>query len=115
VEDLDYFETVRKIPKEKLGLGIPFYGYGFGPTLTSPPSSLDYGQIVSEFPGAELADSLVMPGGAILYYNGIATIKMKTALAKEKASGIMIWQILGDAAGDKSLLKAINDEVYEGN
>ena len=115
VEDLDYFETVRKIPKEKLGLGVPFYGYGFGPTLSSPPSSLEYGQIVSEFPGAELADSLVMPEGAVMYYNGTATIKMKTDLAKEKASGIMIWQILGDAEGDKSLLKAINDVIYEGN
>ena len=113
VEDLDYFETVRKIPKEKLGLGVPFYGYGFGPTLTSPPSSLDYQQIVAGFPGAELADSTVMPGGAIMYYNGVETIRRKTDLAKQKAAGIMIWQILGDASGDKSLLKAINDEVYE--
>jgi len=111
-EDLDYFITVRKIPKSKVGLGVPFYGYGFGPTLTSPPSSLDYAQIVAEFPGAELADSVVMPGGAIMYYNGIATIKRKTDLAKEKASGIMIWQLSGDALADKSLLKVIYEEAY---
>ena len=54
-----------------------------------------------------------MPGGAIMYYNGVETIRKKTDLAKQKAAGIMIWQILGDASGDKSLLKAINDEVYE--
>jgi chitinase len=93
VEDLDYFITDRKIPKSKVGLGVPFYGYGFGPTLTSPPSSLNYGQIVAEFAGAELADSVVMPGGAIMYYNGIGTIKRKTDLARENASGIMIWQL----------------------
>ena len=111
-EDLDYFITIRKIPKSKVGLGVPFYGYGFGPTLTSPPSSLDYGQIVTEFPGAELADSTAMPGGAIMYYNGIGTIRKKTDLTKEKASGIMIWQLSGDATADKSLLKVINEEAY---
>ncbi len=112
VEDLDYFITVRKIPQSKIGLGVPFYGYGFGLTLTSPPSSLDYKEIVAEFPGAGLADSLIMPGGAIMYYNGITTIRKKTDLAKEKASGIMIWQLSGDALADKSLLKVINEEAY---
>ncbi len=112
VEDLDYFVTIRKIPKNKVGLGVPFYGYGFGPTLASVPVSLDYGQIVTQFPGAELTDSLTIPGGAVMYYNGVGTIKKKTDLAKEKASGIMIWQLSGDATGDQSLLKAINDEVH---
>jgi hypothetical protein len=37
-------------------------------------------------------------------------MKQKVALAREKASGIMIWQIQGDADGDKSLLKIINKE-----
>jgi hypothetical protein len=53
-----------------------------------------------------------MPGGATIYYNGFATIKKKIGLAKEKASGIMIWQIQGDAPGEKSLLKLIHDEAY---
>ena len=30
----------------------------------------------------------------------------------EKASGIMIWQILGDAPSDLSLLGAINETAY---
>ncbi len=109
-KDLDYFATERKIPKEKMNLGVPFYGYGFGPALSSPPSSLNYMDIVSQFPGSESSDSLLMPTGATMYYNGISTIKKKTVLAKEKASGIMIWQLSGDAAGNKSLLKVIHDE-----
>ncbi len=28
---LAYFGVDRKIPKDKLVLGVPFYGYGFGP------------------------------------------------------------------------------------
>jgi chitinase len=112
VEDLDYFRTVRKIPKDRIVLGVGFYGYGFGPTPDSPASSMNFGDIVNRFPGAENVDQLDLPGGAILYYNGIPTIKRKTILAKAQASGIMIWQISGDATGDKSLLRAIYDTAY---
>ena len=107
VEDLDYFGTVRKIPKDKMTLGVPFYGYGYGPEITSPAISMGYGKIVETFKGAENADQWTMPDGKILYYNGIPTIEKKTLLAKEKASGVMIWQVLGDAKGRKSLLKTI--------
>jgi hypothetical protein len=89
-------------------LGVPFYGYGYGPELTSPAISMNYREIVSKFPGAETKDEWKMPDGKTLYYNGIPTIKQKTILAGEKASGIMIWQVRGDARGPKSLLKVIN-------
>jgi chitinase len=113
VEDLAYFKIERGIPKEKLTLGVPFYGYGFGPTLTTPGISMDYGEIVSEFPRAQSVDQLDMGGGKTLYYNGIPTIKMKTVLAKAEASGIMIWELSGDAKGPNSLLEAIYETVKE--
>ena len=94
-------------------LGVPFYGYGFGPELTSPAISMNYAQIVTQFAGAELLDEFKMPDGKILYYNGLPTIRQKTALAKEKASGVMIWQVKGDAEGEYSLLKAINEVAYK--
>lgn len=112
VTDLNYFATVRSLPEKKMVLGVPFYGYGFGPTLNSPVISMDYGQIVSTFPGSESADQWTMPDGKTLYYNGIPMIEKKTILAKQKASGIMIWQLSGDAKGSKSLLKAINEVTY---
>ena len=107
VEDLDYFGIERKLPKEKMTLGVPFYGYGYGPELTSPASSMGYKEIVKTFKGAENADEWKMSDGKIMYYNGIPTIKLKTRLAMDKASGIMIWQVLGDARGRKSLLRTI--------
>jgi len=93
-------------------LGLPFYGYGFGPELTSHPISLNYNEIISKFPGAEFVDEWKMDDGMIIYYNGMPTIKQKTELAKEKASGIMIWQLQGDARNCKSLLKVINKTAY---
>jgi len=106
-EDLAYFKMTRGIPKEKLTLGVPFYGYGFGPGVTTPAISMNYGEITSQFPAAELTDQLDMQGSMVMYYNGIPTIKRKTLLAKKEASGIMIWQLSGDAAGAKSLLNVI--------
>jgi chitinase len=114
--DIDIYAIGRKIPKEKLTLGVPFYGYLYGPDITGRPyrPSINYRDIVSEFPGAESTDSLKnMSGGKSVFYNGIPTIKQKTTLAKEKASGIMIWQLGGDAHGSKSLLKAIYETAYK--
>lgn len=110
-EDLEYFNGERGIPKEKLTLGVPFYGYGYGPELMSPAISKSYKDIVKMFKDAEYEDEWKMPDGKIIYYNGIPTIKLKTMLAKERASGIMIWQVLGDAPRGKSLLKAIHDSA----
>jgi chitinase len=114
-EDVDYFAKVRSIPKEKMTLGVPFYGYGYGPTLTSPAISMSYKDIIAAFPGSQLVDQWKMPDGKILYYNGKPTIQQKTRLAKEQASGIMIWQLMGDTTGTDSLLdtifKAANDKT----
>ena len=107
VEDLEYFGAVRKMPKDKMTLGLPFYGYGYGPELTSKAISMSYNKIVETFKGSETVDQWTMPDGMILYYNGMPTIKRKTELAMEKASGVMIWQVFGDARGKKSLIKAI--------
>lgn len=114
VEDLNYFGVDRKIPREKMTLGVPFYGYGYGPELTSKAVSMNYREIVTTFRGAEKEDQWTMPDGKILYYNGIPTVKKKVQLAKEKASGIMIWQVLGDAKGSRSLLKAIHKAGIQG-
>jgi len=113
VADLDYFLNERHIPKEKMVLGVGFYGYGFGPELNSPAKTMVFRDIQAQFPGSELLDEQKLSDGATLYYNGIPTIKRKTALAKTRASGVMIWQLLQDAPGKNSLLHAINEEAYE--
>src|SRR6185437_11804289 len=110
VEDLDYWHNVRQIRKNKLVLGLPFYGYGFG-KVDSPVVSMNYKQIVALFPG-DLSDTLNLPGNTVMYFNNMATIKKKTELAMEKGGGVMIWQILGDADGKQSLLNVINNVIH---
>jgi hypothetical protein len=106
VEDLQYWGDIRKLDRKKLYLGLPFYGYSFGP---KGASSMSYNQIVTTFPGAEKKDELKMPDGSRMYYNGIPTIRKKVKLAKKDAGGIMFWQLMGDAPGEKSLVRAINE------
>lgn len=110
VDDFNYFSNTRGIAKEKLLIGLPFYGYGFGGNL---PASLSYSRIIQQYPGAENEDSLVISGGKI-YYNGIGTIKRKVKFAKDNAAaGVMIWQLLQDSRDDKSLLNAVNQSAND--
>jgi GH18 family chitinase len=111
-EDLNYWINTRRIPKEKLSLGVPFYGYCFG---TKYGESMSYRDIITKFPGSDQKDEVVPDGGGMIYYNGLPTIKSKTALALKNAGGVMIWQLLQDAEGDKSLLAAINAVIKEGS
>jgi spore germination protein YaaH len=110
VEDLNYF-LGRGIPREKLTLGVPFYGYSFDHSQKLEPGSMDYGQITRQFKEAHTKDELTLPDGRMLYYNGRGTIVRKTRLAKEKVSGVMIWQLMGDAKGRGSLVKVISKEL----
>ncbi|MDB5134678.1 MAG: hypothetical protein JWP37_1281 [Mucilaginibacter sp.] len=105
VEDLNYWVVEKGIPKNKLNLGIPFYGYGFGPNA---PADMSFRKIAGTYPGAANNDEIDIPGGGTIYYNGILTIKNKTLLALQQAGGIMIWQLLQDAAGTNSLLNTVN-------
>ncbi|HAM11345.1 MAG TPA: hypothetical protein DCP74_13995 [Bacteroidales bacterium] len=113
INDIEYFGVTRGIPAKEMMLGVPFYGYGFGPELTSKAIGMNYRQIVEKYAGSEELDELPIEDGKIMYYNGIPTIKKKTRLAMEKAGGIMIWQLGGDARGSKSLLKAIYKTAYK--
>ncbi len=108
IEDLDYWTNTRGIAKEKLNLGIPFYGYGFGP---GAPSAISFKEIINKYPGSELTDQVAVSDRDTIYYNGIPTIQNKTRLAMQYAGGIMIWQLAQDADGNNSLLRNINTTI----
>jgi hypothetical protein len=42
-----------------------------------------------------------------VFYNGIPTMQRKAELARERAGGVMIWELGQDAAGDASLLTVL--------
>jgi len=97
---LDYW-LGRGLPKEKLVMGVPFY---------SRPSEVTYRKLVAADPAAAQVDTFEY-NGATQRYNGLPTIKAKTQLALERASGIMMWTAEYDAPGDASLLAAIQQTI----
>ncbi len=103
---LQYFNVQKKIPKEKLVLGVPFYGRGY-----TAEGALDWNSYVSfsELVAADEAnyDRDVYNGIA---YNGASTMREKCAIAKEYG-GIMIWELSQDAKGEHSLLALIKEEL----
>jgi len=93
-KSLKYWNETRKVPKEKLLIGIPFY---------ARPSERPYYKIIEESDRSAFEDFWSEDS-----YNGIYTVKEKVLLSKEYG-GIIIWAVNYDTdANDKySLLKII--------
>ncbi|MET4082506.1 chitinase [Pedobacter sp. UYP30] len=107
VADFDYWNTERGISADRLILGLPYYGYGFGASI---PASLTYSDILARYPDAAKTDSVTIADQGTIYYNGVSTITKKVKfVVKKHGGGVMIWQLLGDAQGDNSLLTIINN------
>lgn len=93
VASLNYW-LGRGLPAAKAILGVPFYGR---------PSWEGYATIVARDAQAPYKD--VSNG---VYYNGLDTIKAKTALGMQRGGGVMIWELAQDTADETtSLLNAI--------
>lgn len=109
---INYWKVNRGLPAYKLALGIGFYGRYDLPDRKF--RTFKYKDLVEKYPGAAYQDSVKNEAdGRIIYYNGINRTKEKTQLALREAGGVMIWQLLQDAKGEASLLKAIDEKVHE--
>jgi len=100
----------RGLPKSKLVLGLPFYGYGFN----GYAASYGFSDIVNQFGAAAAQTDLIgTPCASCAYitYNGIPTIKAKTRLALQQGAGVMIWELSQDGTGANSLLSAVRAEI----
>ncbi len=109
VNDLIFWGN-RGVSKDKMCLGVPFYGYAF----ITGTFSFGWSEVVSAFPQNIYNDEIYPTSGGGRFYNGIITIQRKTKLALEEAGGIMIWQLVFDTQNSTSLLSAI-DAIIQDN
>jgi len=104
-QKLDEWLNSGQIAKEKVFLGVPFYG-------RSSSAEETYSGIIKNNP-AQYSQVNTANGW---YYDGIPTIKSKTRYAYEQgAGGIMIWEIGQDVAATSpySLLNAIWQQTQD--
>ena len=112
-QSLAHIETWRGrgLTRDKLVLGVPFYGYGFGGEYRGGYS---YREIRDTF-GAAAADADLIgtacAGCDYVTYNGRSTIRRKTQLALQQGSGVMIWEMSQDAPAPHDLLSVIYEEI----
>jgi len=98
-----YLWLGRGVPKNRLILGVPFYGRGYG---TYGPA-YSYRDLVGQF-GPQSGDLIGRMCATCSYItlNGPATIARKAALAAAKAGGVMVWELSEDTP-DAVLAKAV--------
>ena len=86
---LAYWVNYRGFSKDKILLGVPFYGRDFD---NGGGSGITYSAILDSYPDAWQYDQVDN-----IYYNGLATMEQKAQYVKDNLyPGIMIWEIAQD-------------------
>jgi GH18 family chitinase len=109
-----YWVTTRKMPASKFVTGLPLYGRPSGVVMSG--NVLGYNLILAQGANAALDSATVTttahPSPFTIYYNGTATIRKKTSYSKTLGlGGVMFWEATMDANDDRSLVRAVNDEI----
>lgn len=84
----------RGVPRRRLVLGLPYYGYGYG----GYAATYAYRDVLATF-GAQAAADVIgtrCAGCGYITQNGPATLARKAALAREQAGGVMVWEMTQD-------------------
>lgn len=102
--DLDLW-LARGVAPERLVLGVPFYGYGFG----GEKPNWSYRDLAAVNPGGAKNDVIgkACAGCRYITHNGPETIEAKARLARAKAGGVMVWELSQDSP-DHALTRAIH-------
>lgn len=102
---LQYWHNVKKVPKDKLLVGVPFCG---------KPTWRAYKDLVAENPNNAYLNQVVGEGeGNICNYDGINAIREKTKLSLENGGGMFSWAIDWDAPGEYSLTALMDKTIKE--
>ncbi|HEY8400399.1 MAG TPA: glycosyl hydrolase family 18 protein [Cytophagaceae bacterium] len=113
--DAENYWTGRGYSRDKLVMGVPFYGYKFKSASGGLGVTYAYKDIVALFPMMDNSMDQT-PGNDLTLFNGPDLIKKKCKYLKEKDfGGVMIWEMTLDAPDHKSLhqhiLCAFKDDI----
>lgn len=120
---MDHFKAAesywlgRGYSRDKLVMGLPYYGYKFKDTSGGLATAVTYAEIMKQFPNAKSSDNLLIDGTGHYFFNGVDLIKEKINYAKNKGfKGVFVWELAQDdplhsLSLDKSLNSIVTDAV----
>ncbi len=86
----------RGVRRDRLTLGVPFYGYGFG----ALQGTYSYRDLYARY-GADATSRDIIgnrcAGCDYITFNGAPTLSAKGRLARQNGAGVMIWDITQDS------------------
>ncbi len=99
--------TNRGFTRDKIVMGLPFYGYKFTSKNGGTGVSKKYSEIIAAYPSLTPEDDQT-PGNDWCFFNGPVMIEKKCTYALENGfAGVMVWEMSQDEQGSKSLHQAI--------
>lgn len=105
INDVEFFVSAG-IPKDKIFLGVPFYGR----TMSGPSNSFAYFEIVENYyplPETNEVNNI--------FFNGRNLIRQKACYARDAGiGGVMIWELGQDSLSGFSLLRALYNGARDG-
>lgn len=85
----------RGVKLDRLVLGVPYYGYGFG--AHAPAGG--YRDLLARHGAAAMEADVIgkaCAGCDYVTHNSTATLRRKAELAKSRAGGVMVWEVTQD-------------------
>lgn len=107
-EAMNYYHQMKSVPKDKMTLGVPFFGQSGDGNIEET-----YSTILAAYPDAWQFDSVSggpLDNGEELFYVGEATMAKETKLGREYG-GVMVWELSQDAPAPHSLLRIIDNNL----